>query len=411
MSRVFEIIGQVVLGIVAVAFLGWFLWRWLHRTREPVMLIIRWLITLAIGVMMAFAGKNFRNNYANEDRRAALIVLEAAAGGIVLAIFWVPAITDFLGRWFGSFFDGGNEEVEARPFYSIFKAKRAKGQYGEALAEIRKQLEKFPADFEGLMLLADLQAVNLNDLPGAAITVRRLCAQKEHSPRDISYALNRLADWHLDLAKDRDSARECLEQIIVTMPGTDMALRAAQRIGHLAKNETLLAAHDRQRVEVKKGVKHLGLLRGEDGRLRAPVADQEKLAAAYVEHLKEHPLDTEAREKLAVIYVKHYHRLDLATDQLEQLIQQPGHASKKVIHWLNLLADLQVLAAADFEQVRATLQRIIDLYPDLAAAETARRRLGMLKLEFKANQQRSAISLGNYEQDLGLKRKNGGENI
>jgi hypothetical protein len=407
MSGVLEIIGEIIGWVVAIIFIGWCLWRWLKKTHEPVMLIIRWLVTLTIIGLLSYASISFKKALAAQDKSAVFFVFQAAAAGIVLAIFWVPAITDYCGRLFGSIYDGGSEETDPKPFYSIFHAKKAKGLYLEALVEIRKQLDKFPTDFEGLIFLADLQAEHLNDLPGAAITIQRLCAQPEHSQRDISYALNRLADWHLDLTKDRDSAREVLSQIIVTMPGTDMALRAAQRIGHLANNETLLSADDRQKIEVKKGVKNLGLLRGDDGRLRAPVVDQEKLAAAYVEHLREHPLDTEAREKLAILYVKHYSRLDLATDQLEQMIQQPGHSSKKVIHWLNVLADLQVLAASEFEEVAATLQRIIDLYPDVAAAETARRRIGVLKLELKANHHRDAVRLGTYEQDIGLKSRTG----
>ncbi len=125
----------------------------------------------------------------------------------------------------------------------------------------------------------------------------------------------------------------------------------------------LLAPHDRQTINVKQGVVNLGLHRGEDGRLKAPEIDQEKVAAEYVAHLEQHPNDSHAREKLAVLYGTHYHRLDLAVDQLEQLITQPNHVAKQVAHWLNLMADLQVQEGADEDAVRATLQRIIDLFP------------------------------------------------
>ncbi len=108
-----------------------------------------------------------------------------------------------------------------------------------------------------------------------------------------------------------------------------------------------------------------------------------------------------------MIYAGHYHRLDLAVDQLEQLVQQPNQPAKQVVHWLNLMADLQVQEGADMEQVRQTLQRIRDLYPGIAAAETARRRMDTLKLELKAKEKRQGVQLGAYEQNLGLKKGDG----
>ena len=57
------------------------------------------------------------------------------------------------------------------------------------------------------------------------------------------------------------------------------------------------------------------------------------------------------------------------------------------------------------EAVRATLERIIEKFPGLAAAELARQRLEHLRLEFKGKEQAQVVHLGTYEKDLGLKRK------
>ena len=78
--------------------------------------------------------------------------------------------------------DGGDEEPEPRPFYSIARAQRKKGRLREALAEVRKQLDKFPDDYEGTILLAELLAEDLNDLPGAELTIHRLCSQADLPP-------------------------------------------------------------------------------------------------------------------------------------------------------------------------------------------------------------------------------------
>jgi len=122
-----------------------------------------------------------------------------------------------------------------------------------------------------------------------------------------------------------------------------------------------------------------------------------------VRHLEAHPLDTEARENLAVIYADHFDRLDLAADQLDQLIALPNQPGKRVVGWLNLLADLQIRHGADHETVRQTLARIGELFPDSVAAHAAARRLVHLKLELKAREKTGTVRLGTYEQDIGLK--------
>jgi tetratricopeptide (TPR) repeat protein len=401
-SPVIETISGIAVPVVFVLAAIWFLWRWLKGTRDPAALIFRWILTVAAFYLLWRLGRWMSGQMDAGSASAIVGVLGAAVGGLFLAVVWVPVIADWVSRKIGSLYDGGEAEVEPRPYYSVFKTKRTKGKYFEALAEVRRQLDKFPTDFEGQILLSELQAENLNDLPGAEITIHRLCQQPGHAPMNIAFALDKLADWHLSLAKDRDAARKALEKIIELLPDTEMSLQASQRIARLADTETLLAPYQRQKVVVKKGVENLGLLMAQD-QLKPAETDPGRVAADYVKHLEQHPLDTHAREKLAVIYANHYHRLDLALDQLEQLVQQPNHPPKRVVHWLNLMADLQIQENAAPEAVRPNLQRIVDLYPDLPAAETARRRMDALKLEFNSKKAGQQVRLGVYEQNIGLK--------
>src|ERR1019366_5810291 len=138
---------------------------------------------------------------------------------------------------------------------------------------------------------------------------------------------------------------------------------------------------------------------------KAPEIDYTKQAADYVKQLEVHPLDTEAREKLAVIYADHFQRLDMAADQLNELIASPNQPAKRVAHWLNLLADLQLQHGANYETVRTTLQRITDLFPNTGAASMAATRLAHLRLELKGKEKSHAVKLGSYEEDVGLKRR------
>jgi hypothetical protein len=164
----------------------------------------------------------------------------------------------------------------------------------------------------------------------------------------------------------------------------------------------LLAAHDRQAVFVPEGVKNIGLLDSSEHLIPAE-ADPEMLAADFVKHLERHPQDTDAREKLAVIYARHYKRLDLASLELEQLINEPEQPAKRVAHWLNLLADLQIDGGADYCTVRDTLLEIVERFPDSAMAEIAQSRLSRVKLEIKGKEETPGKKLGVYEQNIGLK--------
>jgi hypothetical protein len=69
-----------------------------------------------------------------------------------------------------------------------------------------------------------------------------------------------------------------------------------------------------------------------------------------------------------------------------------------------MLADFQIRLANDAEVARATLQRVLDLFPNSAAANTARVRMSQLKLELNQNIRQRTVKLGSYEQNIGLKR-------
>jgi tetratricopeptide (TPR) repeat protein len=324
---------------------------------------------------------------------------------LALAIVWRHNLASLVAKPFASLYDGGNVPAEPRPAYSVALARQKRGLYAEAVAEIWKQLERFPTDFEGQMLLAQIQAENLQDLSAAENTVERLVAQPGHAPKNLVFALYSLADWQLKFGHDRDAAQRALQRVIDLLPDSEFSLGAAQRIGHLSETEMLLGG-DPKKFIVAEGIQNVGLARNYE-----PVKLLEKgpaqMANEYVKHLEIHPLDTEAREQLAIIYLDHYGRLDLAADQLEQMIQQPNQPGRLVARWLNMLADLQLRGGCDYETVRQTLQRIVDRDPKVAAAETARHRIDRLKLELKAKETSQTVQLGSYEQNIGLKRGTG----
>jgi len=386
--------------VVVVGFTGWVLFRLLKRSDAPAKLVFKWIFTAAMMALMIYwVVPQFK-----EGGFAAIAAIGLAGiWGLVMTITWRHSLIDLVANPIASLYDGGKEEVEPKPFYSIANSKRKTNKPLEAIVEVRKQLAKFPNDYEGVNLLAGIQAEDLQDLASAEITFNHFSDRPDAPPKQVAAALTQLADWHLKIAKDVDSARAVLEKIIARYPETPLATQAAQRIAHLGGTEKiLLAAKDRQAVAVPEGVQNIGLL-DSTAFLRPAEVDPEKQAADYVKHLEQHPQDTEAREKLAVIYARHYQRLDLAGQELEQLIDDPNQPTKRVAQWLNLLADLQIEGGADYDTARVTLEKIVERFPDWAVADIARSRLGRLKLEIKGKLETPDKKLGVYEQNIGLK--------
>lgn len=371
-----------ILGLIAATFV-----RAFKKSIDPVRLAVKWIVTLlfASGLFwFARGGGPFGTVYA---------VLLSVPMAIVLAFIWAPSIGHTLFSPILSAIDGGSEEPDAVPLYSTAEGLRRRGKFREAVYAIQEQLQKFPTDFTGQMMLAEIQAENLNDLPGAETAVHRLCAQPKHMPANLAFALNTLADWQLKFAQDAEAARAALEEIIRLLPGTEFERTAASRIAHLGTTAQLVEAREPSAVKMKPGVEYLGLLKSQE-HLLPKEKDFKTEAAELVAHLEAHPLDHEARERLAMIYAHDYERLDLATQELEQLIALPGESPKHVVRWMNLLADHQIHGTGQTQLAEATLQRIIEMYPDHSSAEMARQRLSTIHQELKRFEKTRVVKFG-----------------
>ena len=400
LSHTLKVVLDVMALVLALGAIGWFGYWCLKRSDDPARLVFKWILTaLVLVYIVKVVGPSARGG----GLGAIMFLPYAGAAAVALILIWRKAIAGLIANPFGNLYDGGTAQYEARPAYSIAQSLQKKGRYVEAVLEVHKQLERFPTDVEGQLLLAQIQAENLKDMSAAELTIQRFCEQPGHAPQNVAFALYSLADWHLKVSRDRQAAQRALESIVETFPGSEFAVGAAHRLAHLSSTEKLLAPHEERKFVVAEGPQNLGITRGRE--LLPPAEeDPEKVAGECVKHLEQHPLDNEVREQLAVIYADHYGRLDMAAAELEQMIGQPHQPAKLVAHWLNVLADLQVRGGAGLEAVQETLQRIIDRDPKAAAADIARNRLGLLKLELRAKEKSQAVKLGSYEQNIGLKR-------
>ena len=190
--QIHQWIGNAFSILVAACVAAWFLFLFLRKSEDPALLVFKWVLTaLIVGWLVWFteAGRNTPMNFQH--------VIATLVGGLVLAAIWRHNLTGFFAKPFTSLYDGGDTEVEPQPFYSIADAKRKQGRDLEAITEIRKQLARFPPDYLGQLMLAEIQAQIMNDLPGAALASNRLLEQPGHAPRNVTDALLKLADCRL----------------------------------------------------------------------------------------------------------------------------------------------------------------------------------------------------------------------
>jgi len=395
MTHPWDNVIDTVCWVLVLLILGFVAVRAYLRTDDRRSLVVRWIISAVLVLITLLI------LWMSTPMKYLLFILPL----VPLAFIWIPSVGSLMTDPLTDAFDGGAADGEAKPFYFIAEGKRRKGLYDEALAEVRKQLEQFPGDFEGYMKLASIQMENLKDLPAAQATLNEFLELSDRAPNERVSALHLLADWQLQFGRDAKAAASSLQRVIQLYPGMPFAHMAEQRIAHLGSADETSRVRHESKFTVTPRRRDIGL-DTESTPVSAPV-DPHVRASEFVKQLELHPSDTEAREKLAVLYAEEFQRLDLAVDQLEQLIALPAEPPKHVARWLNLLATLHIKHAYNMEAAERALRRITERFPGGALADVAVNRLASLQLELKASQRTPGKRLGTYEKSMGLRPSNG----
>ena len=381
-------------------------YRGFARSASRGILVIKWIVSVLL--IFFLNGIVHRNTpylpFLNDLPLPFVIVAVLLPAGI-LGVMWAPQIGAIMAQPFTSLFEGGREEADAKPFYFIAEAKRRKGLYQEAVAEIRRQLEKFPGDVEGMMRLAALQAEDMRDLPAAETTIAQLLQQPNLPPNAAVAALQTLADWQLEIGRDTGAARASLERIVNTFPDSSFSHAAIQRLAHVDGADQARQFHEETVFKVPAGERNIGLRQGPKPEEESPEAQAIVQAAEHVRQLQRHPNDTETREKLALLYAEKLQRVDLAAGQLEQLTTFPNESPAHIARWLDLLATVYVRYGRNVEAAEDALRRIIGRFPNTALANQANTRLATLQTELRAGETAVFKQMGVYEKGLGLKAK------
>jgi tetratricopeptide (TPR) repeat protein len=390
-DRTFEIIRGTVLLVLFLAIAIYVGRRWIRSSSDdPSRLITKWILSVVLfgGVLGGMTAPPF----------GLFIVLPCT---LIMAILWAPNIGAFVSKPLTDMFDGGDEQAEDKPAYSIASARRMQGRYTDALAEVQKQLEKFPEDFEGQMLRATILAENLNDLAGAELAIQKIVSQTCHLPAQIAAVYTTLADWHLKFGLDIEAAKTDLKHITERFPDSEIAQVAAQRILHLGEPDKVYRVQDRQPLVMKVGERDLGL----KGKMpaAAPEEDVAEVLAGYLKRLSLNPHDWETREALAFLYAEKLGQLDEGIAQMNYLIALPHQPQMQIMRWFQIIVDLQMRLCPDKEPARQTLRRIIEMFPEGAAADRARDNLTRLADPSVPKPISQPVALPAYERYLGLK--------
>lgn len=395
LEKYYHIIRLTIIAIVAVAVTVFAAYLWLRSSTDPGKLIAKWVGTLLLlgCIWYLWSGPGV------------FMKLVSLVPAVFVGAIWAPEIGGFFASPVTSMIDGGDVAPEVKAVYSKAVALRKRGLTREAIVEIRAQLDEFTDDYDGLMMLAEIQVEDLKDLPAALASIESAVAVEGLRPGQVSLALNTLADYQLKYALDPDAARAALQRIEQQFPQTEFAFNASQRIAHLPTKESLNARHQERRIAMPtKRPMNAG---PPAAAKEETLADAEAEVDKWIRHLAAYPQDQEGREELAQLYARKLDAMDRAREQYEHLIATPNVPARTKVRWLDTLATLEIQVAVDETAARAALQRIIDSYPNTAFAQQAQQRLDRLGSEFKGRERREpkeGLKLGSYERDLGIKR-------
>ena len=328
-----------------------------------------------------------------------------------LAIFFTPFLIEkTIASPIGQLFTGNPNVVEDKPIFGPVISSRNQGDYRHALELVEVQLEKYPFDFDGLMLKAAIQAEDYNDLDSAIETLNIILNDKDNIRYNLPIVYNKLADWQLNIFNSTDCARKSLEKIQEIYPGTKAAQLASQRIASMHfHNESINEkteindtyceiVEESSRTETEKGIVDIPKIKKLD-----KINENKKLLSACLRRVKEHPESIINREDLARYYFDESNEWSMAIQQYEQLINMLGSTSSQKVAWLNKIVDIQLKSGASLEEMTLTLNRVIDIAPESAASNRAKSRIMHLPIEIRGvSKKKAPLKLERRDEDLGL---------
>lgn len=157
------------------------------------------------------------------------IIVVALGIAAIVGLWIVPAIGE---RLVCAVYNPG-EEVQRDP-HSAALAKKASGEWEEAVEEYRKCYRRDPEDSIALNEMVHLYADKLHD-PASAAVLLEAELEKEWPQDHAAFLATRLVDIYWNHQQDAVRARQILIQVAETMPDTSYAANAQHRLRDIDK--------------------------------------------------------------------------------------------------------------------------------------------------------------------------------
>lgn len=261
--------------------------------------------------------------------------------------------------------------------YDRAEANMKFGRFHAAELEVIQQLESRPEDYEGWMRLAELYARQHKDLEVADQTIHELCRQPNLTGFQIALALNRLADWHLEIDANPSAARRALHEIVRLLPASPSARMAARRL------ESLPATREELERQKHRTIRLPG--NPETGPPAPPPPPKPSPASHRLTQLQ-HRLEAEpSNHALHLEYARtlacEENRVDLAEAEIQRMIESPDIPAEHIAALLHQLAGWQAHLDHNLSAARQSLRKIIERFPQSTHAFAAQQRLNLIEYE------------------------------
>src|SRR5580698_1593781 len=119
MSHILQILSDVILPAIGIGFLIWLCWYSLKRSADPSALIFKWVLTgLILCYVIEKIVPGFKAGQPGTLGGGGVIVglLYMLVVGVILTAIWRHSIIELIASPFASLYDGGNIEVEPKPY-------------------------------------------------------------------------------------------------------------------------------------------------------------------------------------------------------------------------------------------------------------------------------------------------------
>ena len=376
--------------------------------------LYKWIFYFVVGLIgitpMIYGFVKLSQGASSSQTLVYLIFLFIPCAALIAIVFTPFLIEKTIASPIGQLFSGNPNITEDKPIYGPVIASRNQGDYNESLKLVEVQLRKYPFDFDGLMHKATIQAEDYHDLDAAKETLNMALRDPECLRYNLPIVYNKLADWQLNIFNSLECARLSLEKIRETYPGTKAAQLATQRIASMDFHAESFILTSKINDAYSNIVEESSRNEKEKSALEFPKAEKtdktnqtESFLLKCLRRVKEHPESIVNRENLARYYCDQTQEWAMAMEQYQILINIPGSTMSQHVSWINKIVDIQLKSGSTLEEMTMTLNRVINIAPESAAANRAQSRIMHLPIEIRGvSKKKAPLKLERRDEDLGL---------